>query len=131
MSPPAFDPKPRVEVGTEYVDTVTRHQMTESEKAKFSLLRWRPSKWRPTGWSSKLFICPSCRRERDLFEAVDPDDPDSARPLLLCAPCLLDTSRGIKTVWDRRRNWDFDVTKNGIRVVIVDGVITEIGEVQP
>jgi hypothetical protein len=118
MTTAAFDPKPRVVVRGAYTSTYTRRQMTESEKAEFSLLRWAQAHYEP-GRNKKA--CHACGHQRDLFEANN---------YLLCAPCLLDGANGIKTVSDFSRTRNFNETRDGVRLVIVDGVIQQIGEMK-
>lgn len=132
MTTAAFDPKPRVVVRGAYTSTYTRRQMTESEKAEFSLLRWEQAHYEP-GKNKKS--CPACGHQRDLFEAKAPNaDIDwngPSRTIHLCAPCLLDGANGIKTVHDFSRTRNFNETRDGVRLVIVDGVIQQIGEMKP
>jgi hypothetical protein len=64
-----------------------------------------------------------------LFEANDPEHDDCY--ILLCAPCLLDGANGFKTVHDFSRTRNFNETRDGVRLVIVDGVIQQIAGLQP
>jgi len=109
--------KPRVVVHAHGTTTYSRQSMTASEKTEFSQLRW--------GAIAGKTLCHDCGRGREVFEG---DDPDRHNPLRLCVSCLQDRSLGFMTAYDYKRNRDYVVTGDGVRVVIVDGVIEHIGE---
>jgi hypothetical protein len=99
--------------------TYTLVPMTTVEQAEFSRLSWAP------GYDHG---CDECREQASAFTGWSYKD---GRSVQSCASCLQHRSLGLKLVRTYKRNLDFDVISDGIRVVIVDGVIQQIGEVKP